>query len=269
MPCPCPGSKCVKPWATEVERANLTTWPWGQALTCFLRKLKSHCCSPYKAHLSVATFRYDVTFKETLLVLQNNQKRIRIFIAVSSKNSKALFKHLLSSFCFSLVSLRMEGCNLLIKTFLFFTIYLTKINFEKLKYKKYNITRQYSVSTDTFDIFLNLSSKLLMKFVLNKCVTQNKSTLELKYVIGVTAVALQLPDRDVHLSYGVRLAWTQIPVLSFAVSVILDKSRKLSEPWSPYLWNRDANNGDLMASFLRIKWDRMWKAFSIVWTSGQ
>ena len=30
MPCPRPGSELVKPWATEVERANLTTQPRGR-----------------------------------------------------------------------------------------------------------------------------------------------------------------------------------------------------------------------------------------------
>lgn len=65
--------------------------------------------------------------------------------------------------------------------------------------------------------------------------TQNKSPLELKYAIKVPAVALQLPDLDVYLSYGTRLTWIQIQVPPFPVSVILDKSCKLSEPWSPHL----------------------------------
>ena len=32
VPCPCPGSEPVKPWAAEAERANLTTWPEGRPL---------------------------------------------------------------------------------------------------------------------------------------------------------------------------------------------------------------------------------------------
>ena len=65
--------------------------------------------------------------------------------------------------------------------------------------------------------------------------TQNRSLLELKYSIKVTAVVLQLPDLDVYLNYGARLAWIQSPVPRFAVGVILDKSCKLSEPRSPHV----------------------------------
>ena len=36
VPCPRPGSEPAKPWATQAERVNLTTWPWGQPLICSL-----------------------------------------------------------------------------------------------------------------------------------------------------------------------------------------------------------------------------------------
>ena len=36
VPCPHPGSKPAKRWATEAERANLTTWPRGRPLLQFL-----------------------------------------------------------------------------------------------------------------------------------------------------------------------------------------------------------------------------------------
>lgn len=65
--------------------------------------------------------------------------------------------------------------------------------------------------------------------------TQNKSLLEFKYSIKITAVALPLPDHDVYLNCGARLAWIQTPVLRFAVGVILDKMCTLSEPWSPHV----------------------------------